>query len=389
MDAASLPIPVYLDYNATTPCDPAVLEAMWPYFHDRFGNAASHTHAYGWTAREAVAVAREQVASLIGAEPGEVIFTSGATEAVNLSLKGVFERYRSKGNHIISCVTEHPAVLDSCHHLEKQGARVTWLPVDREGGIDLFRLAGAITPETVLVAIMLANNETGYVHPLKEISQIVHERGSLLFCDATQAVGKIPVGVNALGIDLMAFSGHKIYGPKGVGALYLRRKGPRVRVDAQMDGGGHEQGFRSGTLNVPGIVGFGEACRLCQASMSESAARLSALRDRIEAGMLALGGVQVNGSREHRLPHVTNLSFEGVPGSALITAATKTLALSSGSACTSALPEPSHVLLAMGVPESLAMASLRISLGRYTTAEEAEFAVTRLREVVGELRSEG
>lgn len=388
MDAkAPFPIPVYLDYNATTPCDPRVMDAMWPYFNARFGNAASHTHAYGWAAREAVTMAREQVAALIGAEPGEVIFTSGATEAINLALKGVFERYRSKGNHIISCVTEHPAVLDSCHHLERQGARVTWLPVDKQGGIDLFRLAGAITPETVLVAIMLANNETGYLHPLAEISPIVHERGSLLFCDATQAIGKIPVGVHALGVDLMAFSAHKIYGPKGVGALYLRRKGPRVRIDAQMDGGGHEQGFRSGTLNVPGIVGFGEACRLCQASLADSTIRLSTLRDRIEAALGALGGVTVNGSRDRRLPHVTNLAFDGVQGNALITAATKTLALSSGSACTSALPEPSHVLLAMGLPEALARASLRISLGRYTKAEEVEFAIDRLREITAELRS--
>lgn len=379
-------LPVYMDYNATTPCDPRVVDIMLPYFGEHFGNAASHTHSYGWTAREAVSLGREQVAQLIGAEPGEIIFTSGATEAINLALKGVFELYRKKGNHIITCVTEHKAVLDTCHTLESQGATVTFLPVHPDGSIDLMQLKETITPQTVLVALMYANNETGYIHPIREISKIVHEKGSLLFCDATQAIGKIPVNVNEDCIDLMAFSGHKIYGPKGVGALYLRRKNPRVKVQAQMDGGGHENGFRSGTLNVPGIAGMGEACRLCAEEMETDALRMKKFRDRLELALLQNENITVNGNTEHRLPQVTNLAFHNVNGGDLITTVTQKIAISTGSACTSALPEPSHVLLGMGLPEKLAKTSLRFSLGRFTTKEEVDFAIETMQEIMRQLQ---
>jgi cysteine desulfurase len=379
--------PLYMDYNATTPCDPRVVEAMLPYFTNDFGNAASHNHSYGWAAREAVDIAREQVALLIGAEPGEIIFTSGATEAINLALKGVFELYRNKGNHIVTCATEHKAVLDSCKTIERHGGRVTYLPVDASGAVDPSALAKAIIPETVLVALMFANNETGYIHPISELSRIVHERGSLFFSDITQAAGKIRVDMQSDGIDIASLSAHKIYGPKGVGALYLRRKKPRVRVSPQMDGGGHENGFRSGTLNVPGIAGFGKACALCIEEQGKDSRRLQRLRDRLEQAMLALGGVAVNGDPARRLPHVSNLAFEGVNGRELITALSGKIAVSSGSACTSALPEPSHVLLSMGLPEALARASLRFSLGRFTTEEEVDLALNVVRETVTRLRA--
>lgn len=379
--------PVYMDYNATTPCDPRVVEAMLPYFSSQFGNAASHVHPYGWAAREAVDLAREQTASLVGAEPGELVFTSGATESVNLAIKGVFDLYHRKGNHVITCMTEHRAVLDTCNTLERMGGRVTYLPVAGDGSIDPGELEGLMRPETVLVALMTANNETGYIHPIADISRIVHRHGSLFFSDATQAVGKIPVDVNRDGIDLMAFSAHKLCGPKGTGALYLRRKNPRVRLRPQMDGGGHEGGFRSGTLNVPGIVGMGQACLLSVAT--PEAVRLAILRDRLEKALLALGGVRVNGDVARRLPHVTNLSFEGVRGQDLVTEVTRQIAVSSGSACTSALPEPSHVLLAMGLSEALARASLRFSLGRFTTEEEVGFAIRMMTEAVGRLRKTG
>jgi cysteine desulfurase len=376
-----------MDYNATTPCDPRVVEAMLPYFTNDFGNAASHNHSYGWAAREAVDVAREQAAQLIGAEPGEIVFTSGATEAINLALKGVFELYHSKGNHLVTCVTEHKAVLDSCKTIERHGGRVTYLPVNEKGAIDPSALSQAITPETILVALMYANNETGYIHPIGELSGIVHEKGSLLFSDITQAAGKIPVNVQSDGIDVASFSAHKIYGPKGVGALYLRRKNPRVRVSPQMDGGGHENGFRSGTLNVAGIAGFGKACTLCLAEQDTDRQRMGGLRDRLEEGLLALGEVTVNGDRLRRLPHVSNLAFRGVDGRELITAVSGKIAVSSGSACTSALPEPSHVLLSMGLPEPQAKASLRFSLGRFTTEEEVHLALDTLRETVLRLRA--
>lgn len=371
-----------MDYNATTPCDPRVVEVLLPYFYNHFGNAASHTHSFGWTAKEAVNLAREKTAGLIGAEPGEVIFTSGATEAINLALKGAFELYRKKGNHIITCVTEHKAVLDTCKTLEKRGARITYLPVNKDGSIRLSQLEESFTPQTILVALMAANNETGYLHPVSEISEMVHGKNCFLFSDATQAVGKIPLDVNKDGLDLVAFSGHKIYGPKGVGALYIRRKNPRVRLQAQMDGGGHEKGFRSGTLNVPGIVGLGEACRLCFQESQKDAARLSVLRDRLEQALLQTGKVSLNGNKDNRLPHVTNLAFENINGQDLITRVTQKIAVSSGSACTSALPEPSHVLMAMGLPESLAKASLRFSLGRFTTEEEVHFAIQILKEII-------
>lgn len=375
-----------MDYNATTPCDQRVVEAMLPYFNEQFGNAASHTHSYGWTAKEAVTLAREQIAQLINAEPGEIIFTSGATEAINLALKGAYELYQKKGNHIITCVTEHKAVLDTCQSLEKKGACVTYLPVKSDGSIDLQQLEAAITPQTILVALMVANNETGYIHPVKEISEIVHKMGSFLFTDATQAVGKIPIDVNKEGIDLMAFSGHKIYGPKGVGALYLRRKNPRVRVLAQMDGGGHENGFRSGTLNVPGIAGLGKACEICTQEMKHDAIQLMQYRNRLEESLIKHENIAINGSRKHRLPHVTNVAFAGINGNELITAVTKKIAVSSGSACTSALPEPSHVLMSMGLPEALAKASLRFSLGRFTTEEEVDFAINAMEEIINHLK---
>lgn len=379
--------PVYMDYNATTPADPRVVERMVPYFYELFGNAASHSHSFGWTASEAVDMAREQVAALLGAEPGEVVFTSGATESINLALKGAFQMYHAKGNHLVTSVTEHKAVLDTCRSLERQGATVTYLPAGPDGSVDLDELEAALTPRTVLVALMAANNETGYRHPLAEIAGRVHRAGSLFFTDATQALGKIPFSVGEAGCDILACSAHKIYGPKGVGALYVRRRSPRVRLAAQMDGGGHEKGFRSGTLNVPGIVGMGEACRIIRDEQGREAARLAPLRDRLETAALALGGVQVNGDTARRLPHVTNLAIGGVQGKRLLTEVTRRIAVSSGSACTSALPEPSHVLLAMGLSPELAEASLRFSLGRFTTPEEVDFAIAVLREEIPRLRS--
>ena len=305
-----LKFPIYLDHNATTPCDPRVVEAMIPYFTNSFGNAASRNHPFGWQAEEAVDYAREQVAKLIGADPKEIIFTSGATEADNLAIKGVFEMYASKGNHIITCNIEHKAVLDTCKHIEKEGGEVTYLKVNPDGLIDMKELEAAIKPTTILIAIMYANNEIGTVMPMKEISALAKKKGILVFSDATQAVGKVPVDVNKDGIDLMAFSAHKMYGPKGIGALYVRRKNPRVKVTAQMDGGGHERGMRSGTLNVPGIVGFGKACEIARLELDSEMARVSKLRDKLETSLLNLEEAYVNGSREHRLPHVSNISFK-------------------------------------------------------------------------------
>jgi cysteine desulfurase len=384
---------------------------MLPYFTERFGNAASRSHARGWEAEEAVELAREQVAALVGAGPKEIVFTSGATEGDNLAIKGVFEAYATKGHHIITVVTEHKAVLDTCHHLEKLGGEVTWLPVDREGLISLIDLEAAIRPTTVLIAVMYANNEIGVIQPVRAISAIARRHGIPFFTDATQAVGKIPVDVNADGIDLMAFSAHKLYGPKGVGALYLRRKDPRIRLTAQMDGGGHERGRRSGTLNVPAIVGFGKACVLCGQEMEMDRSRIEPLRDRLEEGLLALGGsrgddgrgddgrgndgggsdgrgghARVNGSRVHRLPQVTNISFRDVDGEALLAGLGKNVALSSGSACTSASMEPSYVLKALGLEDALAHASLRLGLGRYTTEEEVEYAIGQILKTVERLR---
>ncbi|MBK9484026.1 MAG: IscS subfamily cysteine desulfurase [Chitinophagaceae bacterium] len=379
-------LPIYLDNNATTPMDPRVLEAMTPFFLEHYGNAASRNHPFGWEAEEAVDYAREQVAKLIGADPKEIIFTSGATEGDNLGIKGIYEMYASKGNHIITATTEHKAVLDTCKHIEKSGGEVTCLQVQPDGLIDLKELEAAIKPTTILIAIMYANNEIGVVMPIKEISAIARKHGVLLFTDGTQAVGKIPVDVNKDGIDLMAFTAHKMYGPKGVGALYVRRKNPRVKVTAQMDGGGHERGMRSGTLNVPGIVGFGKACEICMLDMEEDTKRISKMRDHLETELLKLEEAYVNGSREHRLPHVANISFKHVEGEGLLMGFNKNIALSSGSACTSASLEPSYVLKALGLGDDLAHSSLRFGLGRFTTDEQIEYTIKAISETVLKLR---
>jgi cysteine desulfurase len=381
-----LKLPIYLDNNATTPCDPRVVEEMIPYFTEKFGNAASRSHAFGWVAEEAVDYAREQVAKLINADPKEIIFTSGATEADNLGIKGVFEMYASKGNHIITCTTEHKAVLDTCKHIEKLGGQVTYLQVQANGLVDLKELENAITDKTILITIMYGNNEIGVIQPIREISAIARKHGVLFFTDGTQAVGKIPVDVQADGIDLMAFSAHKMYGPKGVGALYVRRKNPRVKVTAQMDGGGHERGMRSGTMNVTGIVGFGKACEICMNEMEAEAKRLSAMRDRLEAGLLVLEEAYVNGSIEHRLPHVANISFKYVEGEGLMMGFNKNIALSSGSACTSASLEPSYVLKALGLGDDLAHSSLRFGLGRFTTDEQIDYTIEAIKDTVTKLR---
>lgn len=381
-----LKLPVYLDNNATTPVDPRVLEEMIPYFAQHFGNAASRSHSFGWEAEEAVDYARGQVAKLIGADPKEIIFTSGATEADNLAIKGVFEMYGSKGNHIITCTTEHKAVLDACKHIEKLGGEVSYLPVQSDGLMDLKELEAAIKQSTILIAIMYANNEIGVIQPVQEISLIAKKHGVLFFTDATQAVGKIPVDVIKDGIDLMAFSAHKMYGPKGVGALYVRRKNPRVRVTAQMDGGGHERGMRSGTLNVPGIVGFGMACEICRLNMEEDTKRINALRDKLENALLQTEETYLNGNKENRLPHVTNVSFRYVESEALMLGCNKSIAVSSGSACTSASVEPSHVLKALGLSDDLAHSSLRFSLGRFTTEEEIDYTIDQIKNTIGRLR---
>jgi cysteine desulfurase len=362
-----------------------VLEAMMPYLTEVFGNAASRNHPFGWAAEEAVDYAREQIAQLINSDPKEIIFTSGATESDNLGIKGVFEMYSQKGNHIITATTEHKAVLDTCKHIEKIGGKVTYLPVNREGLISLADLEAAMTPQTILVTIMYGNNETGTIQPIREIAAIAHKHGALFMSDATQAVGKIPVDVQADGIDIMAFTAHKMYGPKGVGALYVRRKNPRVKVTAQMDGGGHERGMRSGTLNVPGIVGLGKACELARLEMDSDAKRLSAMRDRLENSLLELEESYVNGSREHRLPHVTNISFTYVEGEGLMMGV-KDLAVSSGSACTSASLEPSYVLKALGLSDDLAHSSLRFGLSRFTTDEQIDYAINHVKEAVNKLR---
>lgn len=380
-----LKLPIYLDNNATTPMDPRVLEAMLPYFTQNFGNAASRNHSFGWQAEDAVDTAREQIAGLINADAKEIIFTSGATESNNLALKGVFEMYADKGNHIITVETEHKAILDTCKHLEKAGAEVTCLKAAEDGMITLQQVADAIKPNTILVSIMYANNEIGVIQPIREIAALCKSKGILFHTDATQAVGKVPVDVIADGIDLMSFSAHKMYGPKGVGALYVRRKNPRVKVTAQMDGGGHERGMRSGTLNVPGIVGFGKACQLCKEDMAADTARIVKMRDRLESELLTLEESYVNGNREHRLPHITNMSFKYVEGEGLIMGV-KNIAVSSGSACTSASLEPSYVLKALGLDDELAHSSLRFGLSRFTTDEEIDYAISHVKEAVNKLR---
>jgi len=380
-----LKLPIYLDNNATTPMDPRVLEAMLPYFSEYFGNAASRNHAFGWKAEEAVDYAREQIAALINADAKEIIITSGATESNNLALKGVYEMYAEKGNHFITVETEHKAILDTCKHLEKQGAEVTYLKTAEDGLITVEQVAEAIRPNTVLVSVMYANNEIGVIQPIQEIAKLCKSKGILFHTDATQAVGKIPVDVMADGIDLMSFSGHKMYGPKGVGVLYVRRKNPRVKVTAQMDGGGHERGMRSGTLNVPGIVGLGQACEICRNEMAADTARISGMRDRLEKELLTLEESYINGNTEHRLPHITNMSFKYVEGEGLIMGV-KNIAVSSGSACTSASLEPSYVLKALGLDDELAHSSLRFGLSRFTTDEEIDYAIGHVKEAVLKLR---
>jgi cysteine desulfurase len=365
--------------------DPRVLEAMLPFFNENFGNAASRNHSFGWNAEKAVDDAREQVASLIGSTSKEIIFTSGATEANNLAIKGVYEMYGSQGNHMITVTTEHKAVLDACKKGEKSGAEVTYLSPNEDGLINLDELESAITDKTILITIMYGNNEIGVIQDIKAISAIAKKNGILFHTDATQAVGKIPVDVLADGIDLMSFTAHKMYGPKGVGALYVRRKNPRVKVTSQMDGGGHERGMRSGTLNVPGIVGFGKACELCQQEMESEATRLSAMRDKLEKELLTIEEAYVNGNAQHRLPHVSNISFKFVEGEGLMMG-TKDIAVSSGSACTSASLEPSYVLKSLGLDDELAHSSLRFGLGRFTTEEEVDFAIDHVKTAVNKLR---
>lgn len=378
---------IYLDNNATTPTDPRAVEAMLPYFYENPGNAASRNHPAGWAAEGAVDTAREQLADLINVDTREIIFTSGATESDNLALKGVFEMYARKGNHIITATTEHKAVLDACKKIEKMGGEVTYLEVDSEGLVNLEELEAAITDKTILVSIMWANNETGVIQPMKKIGDICAKHGVLFMSDATQAVGKIPVDPKATGVHLMAWTSHKMYGPKGVGALFVNRKNPRVKVTSQMDGGGHERGMRSGTLNVPGIVGFGKAAAIAKEQMAEDAARLSKLRDKLESALLAnLEEAYVNGSVEHRMPHVTNISFKHVEGEGLMMTFNQNIALSSGSACTSASLEPSYVLVALGLGDDLAHSSLRFSLGRFTTEEDIDAAIAQVTEGVNHMR---
>jgi len=371
-------LPVYMDYHATTPCDPQVLAAMLPYFSQQFGNAASHGHAFGWHAAEAVKIAREEIASLLNSDPSEIIFTSGATESINLAIKGVFELMAGKGKHIITVATEHRAVLDTCAHLEKLGAEISYLPVQSDGMVDPAVLRSAIRKDTILIAVMYANNETGVIQPIQTISQIAKQQGIVFFTDATQAVGKIPVDVMDDGIDLLACSAHKIYGPKGAGALFIRRRNPRVRLIAQMDGGGQERGFRSGSLNVPAIIGFGKAASLCHTEMGQNAKSIGRLRDKLEEAVLTMGGTRLNGHRLNRLPTVTNISFEHGVGNQLLRNLLKVVAVSSGSACSSASPEPSHVLKAMGLNDAAAYQAIRFSLGKYTTEEEVEFVIERV-----------
>jgi cysteine desulfurase len=379
-------LPIYMDNHATTRVDPRVVEAMLPYFTEKFGNAASRNHEFGWKAEEAVENGRGQVARLIHASPKEIVFTSGATESDNLALKGVAEAYRAKGHHIVTQATEHKAVLDACKRLEKSGCEVTYLPVAEDGRIHLDELRRAITPKTILISVMHANNEIGVIQPLGEIGKIAREAGVLFHVDAAQSVGRIPVDVERDSIDLLSISAHKLYGPKGVGALYVRRKNPRVQLAPMIDGGGHERGMRSGTLNVPGIVGLGKACELCEKEMAEESERLRALRDKLKYAILAgLDGAFINGSMAHRLPNNLNVSFAGVEGDALLMGIND-VAVSSGSACTSATLEPSYVLKALGVADELAHSSIRFGLGRFNTEEEVGYVAGRVVETVKRLR---
>ncbi len=378
--------PIYLDYNATTPVDKRVLETMLPYFTEKFGNASSRSHAFGWVAEDAVKTAREQVARLINCLAQEIIFTSGATEAINLAIKGVWENYQTKGKHIITVQTEHKAVLDTCKSLERKGAEITYLSVNRDGLIDLEELKNALTPQTILVAVMYANNETGVLQPIRKIADLVHANNSIFMCDATQAVGKIICDVEEDHIDLMCLSAHKIYGPKGIGALYVRRKNPRVTLFPQIDGGGHERGLRSGTLNVTGIVGLGKACEIAQQEMWDDSARISKLRTKLEQHLCAMENVFINGSTKHRLFNVTNITFQGIRSESLIRKI-QGICISMGSACTSALVEPSHVLKAMGLSDKNSYSSVRFSLGKYTTEIEINEVNKVLSKIILELKN--
>lgn len=378
--------PIYLDYNATTPCAPEVIEAMLPYFGTHFGNAASKSHPFGWVADNAVEEAREKVANLIGAKAKEIIFTSGATEAINLGIKGTFEVYQGEKQHYITAQTEHKAVLDTFSEIEKRGSEVTYLPVDSKGKISLEELENSILPHTKMICLMWANNETGVIHPVEKIADLAESRNIIFFTDAVQAVGKIPVFTK--GIHLMAISAHKLYGPKGVGALFVRHNHELPKPLAQIHGGGHEKGMRSGTLNVPGIVGFGKAVELRLAEMNSDSMRLEILRNRLEKGLLEISDTFLNGSQESRLPHVTNLAFGGVEGEELLKKVNQKVAVSSGSACTSISPKPSHVLQAMGLSSDLGRASIRFSLGKSTTENEIETTISWVKTVITELRSE-
>lgn len=377
---------IYLDNNSTTPCDPRVVDAMVPFFYEKHGNAASRSHQFGWEAEDAVDYAREQIAQLLKAEDKEIIFTSGATESNNLALKGVFEMYAKKGNHIITAETEHKAILDTCKHLEKAGAEVTYLKVGEDGMVGLEDLEAAIKPTTILVSIMWANNETGVIQDMRGIAEICEKHGVLFHSDATQAVGKIPTYPREVGVHLMSFTAHKMYGPKGVGALYVSRKNPRVKVTAQMDGGGHERGMRSGTLNVPGIVGFGKAAEIARLEMAQDAERLSKMRDFLEASLTKLEETKVNGNVDSRMPHVSNISFKHVEGEGLMMTFNQNIAVSSGSACTSASLEPSYVLVGMGLGDDLAHSSIRFSLGRFTTEEDVKDAIELVSNGVNHMR---
>jgi cysteine desulfurase len=379
-------LPIYLDNHSTTPCDPRVLDTMLPYFTQKFGNAASRNHSFGWDVEEAVEVARKQIARLIHADAKEIIFTSGATESDNLALQGVVEMYREKGDHVITSSTEHRAVIDTAKYLEKKGVKVTFLPVDKTGRVSPDDVRNAITDKTILISIMFANNEIGTINPVAAIGKIAKEKGILFHCDATQGVGKIPVNVQEMGIDLMSFTAHKIYGPKGVGALYVRRKAPRVRLEPMLYGGGHERGMRSGTLPVPLIVGFGKACELCEQEMPTESARMLKMRDRLQEGIMkGMDEVYLNGHPTERLPNNLNVSFAYVEGEALLMGV-KEIALSSGSACTSATLEPSYVLRALGVGSDLAHSSIRFGLGRFNTDEEVEYTIDRMIKAVTHLR---
>ena len=382
----AIKLPIYMDYHATTPVDPRVVDAMLPYFTEHFGNAASRNHPFGWEAEEAVETARKQVADLIGANAKEIVFTSGANESDNLAIKGVAEMYREKGNHIITCVTEHKAVIDTCKRLEKEGYRVTYLPVQKDGRISLDELRAALTDKTILISIMAANNEIGVLQPIAEIGALAKEKGILFHTDAVQAVGKVPFNVNELKVDLVSMSAHKMYGPKGVGALYVRRRSPRVLLSPQIDGGGHERGMRSGTLNVPSIVGFGKAAELCRLEMAADTERLLSLRERLNKQLHeGLDEIYINGSMAHRLPHSLNISFAYVEGESLLMGIND-VAVSSGSACTSASLEPSYVLKALGAGDDLAHSSIRFGLGRWTTTDEVDYVAKKLINVVTRLR---